>query len=492
MLKYGNKEFRNLEEQVRQNKDDIARHYAQDRVLADFGIKIVGQVDTPAELPDPATYEGNYGDAYAVGPAAPYTYYIWTRANNVSPIDYWFDFGEISIVGPQGPKGDTIIGPKGNPGNRWFVGSNPPTGGGYNIGDMYLNPTTGEVRRYQQLSVGNYGWATVGNIKGATGAPGPRGENAGTIQIAAVKGKVPSLEVLSTIDPETVPAGTAYFVGEDLPYEVYMPINGMWDWVGTFSAGTIAVEDNVPVSVINMNNYINVEGSNLGEWQDDYETLYGDYGVIPVLRGDNYVYDFVTITTGQGEDSEGMPPDCIPKTDADGLIRGASWDAQNYAVDDNGYTQFLPSFNFLLEKFSAMSVPVQIDIEADLGQEGTLKLFLNRVATTRAIDAVFTDGMGQYQFETFKELAHYLYAVDNGAEWKKDLAITGTYCEQGRGEVLPFTIRFEPNPRYTDAYQIRLYGLHLGGQTTEIVITDQGLEWGNISIRETSSLFIDY
>jgi hypothetical protein len=37
-----NSTFRNLEEQVQKNKEDIAKHYAVDRVLADFGIKVIG------------------------------------------------------------------------------------------------------------------------------------------------------------------------------------------------------------------------------------------------------------------------------------------------------------------------------------------------------------------------------------------------------------------------------------------------------------------
>ena len=44
------KVFRNLEEQVRKNKEDIARHYAIDRSLANFGIKIVGTVATEPEI----------------------------------------------------------------------------------------------------------------------------------------------------------------------------------------------------------------------------------------------------------------------------------------------------------------------------------------------------------------------------------------------------------------------------------------------------------
>ena len=59
--------LRNLQEQVQKNKEDIANHYAIDRVLANLGIAVVGQVETAAELPDPLTYTGNYGDAYAVG-----------------------------------------------------------------------------------------------------------------------------------------------------------------------------------------------------------------------------------------------------------------------------------------------------------------------------------------------------------------------------------------------------------------------------------------
>ena len=56
-------ELRNLEEQVQKNKEDIAAHYNIDRVLADFGIRVVGQIDSPYSLPDPETYEGDYGDA---------------------------------------------------------------------------------------------------------------------------------------------------------------------------------------------------------------------------------------------------------------------------------------------------------------------------------------------------------------------------------------------------------------------------------------------
>lgn len=112
--------YRALEAQVLKNKEDIAAHYNADRVLADFGINVLGEKATEADLPDPATFEGNYGDAYAVGEAAPYTFYIWTRPNPNDGHDsaYWLNIGPLAIVGPQGPKGD-----KGDTGEQGPMGA---------------------------------------------------------------------------------------------------------------------------------------------------------------------------------------------------------------------------------------------------------------------------------------------------------------------------------------------------------------------------------
>lgn len=115
MINYNGVELRNLEEQVQKNKEDIAAHYNMDRVLADFGIRIIGRVSTPEELPDPATFAGDYGDAYAVGDPNnmdivenPFVFYIWTRPDPDAgyPNAYWFNMGELSIVGPQGVPGE--------------------------------------------------------------------------------------------------------------------------------------------------------------------------------------------------------------------------------------------------------------------------------------------------------------------------------------------------------------------------------------------------
>lgn len=108
MFILNDKEYRNLEEQVLKNKEEIARHWQVDRVLADFGITVLGRVNTEADLPE--TEGENWGYAFLVGEEAPYVVYVWTRANPDAGHDvpYWLNIGSISIVGPQGPAGRSI------------------------------------------------------------------------------------------------------------------------------------------------------------------------------------------------------------------------------------------------------------------------------------------------------------------------------------------------------------------------------------------------
>ena len=117
MFSINDKEYRNLEEQVRKNKEDIARHWDVDRVLADFGIKVMGQLDSPTPFldtpgsPEYFNYGEDYGLAYLVGETVPYDVFVWTRANpDLSEVQpYWLNIGQISIIGPQGPEGRSII-----------------------------------------------------------------------------------------------------------------------------------------------------------------------------------------------------------------------------------------------------------------------------------------------------------------------------------------------------------------------------------------------
>lgn len=118
MIVIDNKEYRNIVEQVAKNKEDIAAHYNIDRVLADFGIKIIGQL-TPeqfapilANSTPPITGAEDYGASYAVGETDPYLFYIWTRADSEAggshENPYWLNIGQLAIDGIEGPAGATI------------------------------------------------------------------------------------------------------------------------------------------------------------------------------------------------------------------------------------------------------------------------------------------------------------------------------------------------------------------------------------------------
>ena len=149
MLTIDGKEFRNLEEQVLKNKNDIENALQLNNLLSDFGIRIIGQVESAYQIPSVSNYKENnpnwkYGDAYTVGTESPYDLYILTRANNNNPQDFWFDIGEFPLrgpVGPQGPqgpqgekgeKGDPGIqgerGLQGTPGLRGEIGPQGPQG----------------------------------------------------------------------------------------------------------------------------------------------------------------------------------------------------------------------------------------------------------------------------------------------------------------------------------------------------------------------------
>lgn len=116
MLKYGNKEYRNIQEQVEKNKDDISR---LTEGTAAYGIIIKGVIETEGELP---TEDLTVGDAYLVGSNDNYNLFIYDADTP------WIDCGTFPVPGPEGPvgpkgeKGDT--GPAGKDGAKYYAGSN--------------------------------------------------------------------------------------------------------------------------------------------------------------------------------------------------------------------------------------------------------------------------------------------------------------------------------------------------------------------------------
>lgn len=260
--------LRNLEEQVQKNKEDIAQHYAIDRVLANFGIKVVGQVEDANELPDPLTYAGTYGDAYAVGAAEPYNFYIYTRPdpNSGHETNYWLDVGGLAVVGPQGPQGE--VGPQGATGARgakWFTHTTIPNASfapeGIQSGDFVL--TTGGLVYQFSATTDDLGWAgyrQVANIRGSQGLTGSQGQqglqgNPGEIgpqgpqgpqgppgQTFHVEGTLTSTDQLPA-PTQSIRAGAYLIPNADTPttYDLWVIVGGHneGDTLTWFNAGTV-------------------------------------------------------------------------------------------------------------------------------------------------------------------------------------------------------------------------------------------------------------
>ena len=147
MLIYDGKEFRNLEEQVRKNKEDISYLQKIQTLLNEFGIHVIGKVDDASQLPGTSD---TFGNAFAVGLDAPYEYYIWT---DLDPTPGWMNIGIFpapsTVEGPIGPRGTSVT-------------AATVTDTGY----LVLTLTDADNNETQ---------ITVGYVKGPQGATGPRG-----------------------------------------------------------------------------------------------------------------------------------------------------------------------------------------------------------------------------------------------------------------------------------------------------------------------------
>ena len=266
MIKIDNIEYRNLEEQVLKNKEDIANHYNMDRVLADFGIRIIGTLGDADELENVPHPEA-YGDAYAVGREAPYDFYIWTRAdaNAGHPEDYWLGIGQLAIAGPQGPqgeKGDT--GATGQRGSLWIARTGGPSATGpYLPGDQWLNTVNGAIYVLKETDEGR-AWVANGNIRGPQGLPGlkgdtgpqgepgpqgeqgPRGEGAAIVQIIGTITDVAQLP-----DPESVLSNSAFLQDVSGVWHLWVivgqPGNYTWTDTGSMTVGTLVTDNGNPI-----------------------------------------------------------------------------------------------------------------------------------------------------------------------------------------------------------------------------------------------------
>lgn len=251
MITINDFQIRNLEEQVQKNKEDIARHYAIDRVLADYGLTVVGYLENPTQLPGPDA-QRPYGTAYLVGGGAPYNVYVWTRPNAAigEPTDYWLNIGPIAIEGPRGPQG--VPGPQGpeGKGTEWFVGSTYPSPSFVENNDFFLN-TNGDVYHRE-----NNLWVYVTSLKGPQGEQGirgpegpqgprgyqgPKGDTGTPGQAVRIVGKLTSVSQLPTASSSYVGKGYLITSGNITYIYIVKEENSSYQWInaGIFTGATV-------------------------------------------------------------------------------------------------------------------------------------------------------------------------------------------------------------------------------------------------------------
>ena len=269
MITVNNYELRNLEEQVQKNKNDISAIVEGNIVLGELGIRVIGQAETTAGLPDPTTYTGDYGDAFLIGAQPPYDFYIFTRPFENQEYPTWFNLGEFPVAGPQGVQGPQgIQGAQGVRGNTWTVGIGKPAFS-TNTGDMFLDSTNGTIYQYTGSA-----WQNAGTFSGEAGPMGPQGPQG----IQGPKGETgpqgpqgipsPPVSILGELnsvselpDPNTVDRSAGYLINGDL-YIIVGTTALSWLSLGIFSpAGTTVTSNGQALSTFDADTKVNVINS---------------------------------------------------------------------------------------------------------------------------------------------------------------------------------------------------------------------------------------
>ena len=158
MLKFGNKEFRNLEEQVDKNKQDIADLTAGISAAIGYMPTILGVYARFDEIP-----AGGYntGDTFLIGSGTPYSVYVYTDKNQ------WVNVGQFPVAGPKGDKGDL--------GSVITAAAGSPQVTPESLNDFYIDTITGDWYVASRTVSGSLVYIKSFSLKGEKGDRGERG-----------------------------------------------------------------------------------------------------------------------------------------------------------------------------------------------------------------------------------------------------------------------------------------------------------------------------
>lgn len=158
MLKFGNKEFRNLEEQVDKNKQDIADLTAGISAAIGYMPTILGVYARFDEIP---TGGYNTGDTFLIGSGTPYSVYVYTDKNQ------WVNVGQFPVAGPKGDKGDL--------GSVITAAAGSPQVTPESLNDFYIDTITGDWYVASRTVSGTLVYIKSFSLKGEKGDRGERG-----------------------------------------------------------------------------------------------------------------------------------------------------------------------------------------------------------------------------------------------------------------------------------------------------------------------------
>lgn len=276
-IQIGDVVYRNLQEQVGKNKEDIESFKKGQRVLSQFGIKVVGHVDQAIDIPTVDVYkESNpnwdYGDAYSVGTTTPYDMWLLTRADQETTTDYWFNIGRFPAPGPTGatgPQGETgPQGPQGPKGDSAFVVtikgeianvSELPTASASTVHDGYIwYDTDGDSNLYVTYDEdGLYSWHNVGAI--AFG-----GDYVSQAAYDSDKQSIPNNVVLSSDTIKLSSPGGLIGTGIDTVLEIEAPTTATSGTLTTAQLQALQTNSMLRIKLNNEYYYLNDEESTSG------------------------------------------------------------------------------------------------------------------------------------------------------------------------------------------------------------------------------------
>lgn len=265
--------LRNLQEQVLKNKQDIENHYNQTRTLELFDVKVIGVL---SEWEEPTGQVFEYGDAYFVGTEAPYSLYIFTRADSVHPNDYWLEIKDLIVEGPQGKpltfdelteaqkeqlRGEPGISPK------WFVVNKYAGVSGMKDGDMLLVGSSGDVYQRENGSLAlktnikgkdgrgiywirinsngellveydNGTQTNLGKVVGSPGRDGAPGRDGITTVVNIIAELPADADIGAIYDPSEQEPNAAVIKPVDGTNHIFIVVDGFWTDAGPFSGGS--------------------------------------------------------------------------------------------------------------------------------------------------------------------------------------------------------------------------------------------------------------